>query len=55
MEIVIGIVAAVVFFLVVSKMIRPSRQKGDETSYFICDVCKDNVCECRPDDGRSDS
>jgi hypothetical protein len=52
MEILIGAVAAVIFFLLAYKFIRPSKEKKLETGqtkHFICDVCKGNVCECRPE------
>ena len=55
MKIVIGVAAAVVFFLLAFKMIKPSRRKEDETSHYICDACKGQVCECRPDNGREES
>jgi len=53
MKILIGAVAAVILFLLVYKLIRPSKEKKLETgqtNHFVCDVCKGNVCECRPED-----
>jgi hypothetical protein len=53
MKILIGAVAAVIFFLFAYKLISPSKEKKSETGqtkHFICDVCKENVCECRPED-----
>ena len=55
MKTLIGVGVAVVFFLLVYKVIIPPRRKRDETNHFVCDVCKGKVCECRPDDGKSDS
>lgn len=55
METFIGAGAAVVLFLLVYKVIMPSRKKRDETSHFVCDVCKGKVCECRPDNDKDDS
>ena len=52
MKILIGAVVAVIFFLLAYKLIRPSKEKKLEagpTNHFICDVCKGNVCECRPE------
>jgi hypothetical protein len=55
MEIVIGAVAAALFFLLAYKVIKPSRRKGKETSHYVCDVCKGDICECRPDKDRHDT
>ena len=56
MEIVIGAaVAAVVFLLLAYKVIKPSARKESETSHYVCDVCKGQVCECRPENGARDS
>jgi hypothetical protein len=52
MEMVIGAVAAVVFFLVAYKVIKTSKRQREETSHYVCDVCKGEICECRPDNGR---
>jgi hypothetical protein len=52
MEILIGAVAAIIFFLLAYKLIRPSKEKKLEagpTNHFVCDVCKGNICECRPE------
>lgn len=52
MEILIGVLAAVVFFLLAYKLIKPPKEKkieNGQTKHFICDVCKGNVCECRPE------
>ena len=52
MKILIGAVAAVIFFLLAYKLISPSKEKKvetGETKHFVCDVCKGNICECRPE------
>ena len=52
MEILIGAVVAVVMFVIAYKVISPSKEKKVETgqtNHFICDVCKGNVCDCRPE------
>jgi hypothetical protein len=52
MEIFIGVVVSVVFFVLAYKLISPSKEKKVETgqtNLFVCDVCKGNVCECRPE------
>jgi hypothetical protein len=52
MEIFIGVVVSVVFFVLAYKLISPSKEKKVETGHtnlFVCDVCKGNVCECRPE------
>ena len=54
MEILIGAVAAVIFFLFAYKLISPSKSKvkkggTEQTKRFVCDVCKADICECRPE------
>jgi hypothetical protein len=49
MNILIGLGVALVFFVIVYKIIKPAQKKAGKDNHFICDVCKGNVCECRPD------
>ena len=50
MKIFLALGVALLFFFVIYKIIKPARKKTGEINHYICDVCKGNVCECRPDD-----
>ena len=48
MNILLALGVALLFFVIFYLIIKPSKKKTGKENHFICDVCKENVCECRP-------
>ena len=48
MNILLAFGVALLFFVIIYMFIKPAKKKMGKKNHYVCDVCKGDICECRP-------